>query len=70
MNQNKEGTKKEKEQEIKVKLPHFEITKFKGTHFYWVRFWTQFEAEIKKSKLPSAVKFSYLKSFAESKVKS
>ena len=33
MNQNKEETKKEKEQEIKVNLPHFEITKFKGTIF-------------------------------------
>ena len=28
----KEGTKKEKEQDIKVRLKKLEITKFKGTH--------------------------------------
>ena len=44
-----------------VKLPKLEISKFKGTHIDWVRFWNQFEAEIDSVTLAEVSKFSYLK---------
>ena len=61
---------KTEEKEIKVKLPKLEITKFKGTHLDWLRFWNQFENEIDKSHLSPVAKYSYLKEFVEPKVRS
>eukprot|EP00795_Rhopilema_esculentum_P000485 gene485-10161_t len=34
-----------------VKLPKLSITKFKGTHIDWFRFWNQFETEVDKQNL-------------------
>ena len=64
-----EQTKQERDKEIKVKLPKLEITKFNGTHLDWVRFWSQYEVEIDKSKLPAVTKFSYLKELVIPKVR-
>ena len=64
-----EQTKQERDKEIKVKLPKLEITTFNGTHLDWVRFWSQYEVEIDKSKLPAVTKFSYLKEFVIPKVR-
>ena len=44
-----------------AKLPKLAITKFKGTHLDWTRFWNQFEAEIDTANVPQITKFSYLK---------
>ena len=54
---------------ISAKLPKLVITKFKGTHADWPRFWGQFEAEIDKSGVPQATKFSYLKELVDPKVR-
>lgn len=50
-----------KQPESKVKLPKLEITKFKGTHMDWFRFWNQYEVEIDKADISPVTKFSYLK---------
>ena len=44
-----------------AKLPKLEISKFKGSHIDWVRFWNRFEAEIDSVTLAEVSKFSYLK---------
>ena len=44
-----------------AKLPKLIITKFKGTHLDWKRFWNQFKAEIDSANIPQITKFSYLK---------
>ena len=36
-----------------AKLPKLVISKFKGTHLDWQRFWGQFKTEIDKALLPS-----------------
>ena len=66
----KEQIKQERDKEIKIKLPKLEITKFNGTHLDWVQFWSQYEVEIDKSKLPAITKFSYLKELVIPKVRS
>ena len=65
----KEQTKQVSDKEIKVKLPKLEITKVNGTHLNGVRFWSQYEAEIDKSKLLAATKFSHLKELAITQVR-
>ena len=54
---------------ISAKLPKLVITKFKGTHADWPRFWGQFEAEIDKSGAPQVTKFFYLKELVDPKVR-
>ena len=54
---------------IQVKLPKLEITKFKGTHIDWFRFWIQFEAEIDKQSIDPITKFNYLKEFLDPKAR-
>ena len=54
---------------IQVKLPKLEITKFKGTHIDWFRFWNQFEAEIDKQSIDPVTKFNYLKEFLDPKAR-
>ena len=56
----REEEKKDPKMEVKVKLPKLEITKFKGNHLDWTRFWSQFEMEIDRSSLVPVTKFSYL----------
>ena len=53
---------------VNTKLPKLVITKFNGTHFEWLRFWNQFEAEIDTAQIPAVTKFSYLKELLEKKV--
>ena len=55
--------------EIRAKLPKLTITKFNGTNIDWLRFWSQFRAEIDKSNLPQVTKFSYLKELLIQKVR-
>ena len=38
-----EEERKDAKSEVKVKLPKLEITKLKGNHQDWTRFWSQFE---------------------------
>ena len=35
-----------------AELPKLVITKFKGTHLDWARFWNQFEAKIDSTNIP------------------
>ena len=58
------------QKQISVKLPKLEITKFKGTHMDWFRFWSQFETEVDKQNIDPVTKFNYLKEFLEPKVRS
>ena len=58
-----------KDQKLKAKLPKLEITKFQGTHVDWLRFWSQFEAEIDQAELGKVAKFSYLKELLVPKVR-
>ena len=44
-----------------VRLQKSQITKLDGTHADWLRFWSQFEAEIHAAEIPAVTKFSYLK---------
>ena len=68
-----EGRKLQSKEEFTTnsaaKLPKLVITKFKGTHADWPRFWGQFEAEIDKSGAPQVTKFSYLKELVDPKVR-
>ena len=54
---------------ISAELPKLVITKFKGTHADWLRFWNQFEAEIDAANVPQITNFSYLKELLEPKVR-
>ena len=58
------------QKQISVKLPKLEITKFRGTHMDWFRFWSQFETEVDKQNIDPVTKFNYLKEFLEPKVRS
>ena len=51
------------------KLPKLVITKFKGAHLDWTRFWNQFEAEIDTANIPQITKFSYLKEMLQPNVR-
>ena len=42
----REEERKDAKPEVKVKLPKPEVTKFKGNHLDWTRFWSQFDTEI------------------------
>ena len=66
----REEERKDAKLEVKVKLPKLEITKFKGNHVDWTRFWIQFETEIDRSSLSPVAEFSYLKEFLEPKARS
>ena len=66
----REEEKKDAKLEVKVKVPKLEITKLKGNHLDWTRFWSQFEMEIDRSSLAPITKFSYLKEFLEPKARS
>ena len=50
----------------KVKLPKLVIS---ANQLHWLRFWNEFNAEIKKSTLPRVSKFSYLKELLVAKEK-
>ena len=52
-----------------AKLPKLTITKFNGNILDWTRFWGQFSEGIDKSDMAAISKFSYLKEFADSKVR-
>ena len=56
--------------QVQTKLPKLVISKFKGTHTDWTRFWGQFEAEIEAAEVSKVTKFSYLKELLEPKVRS
>eukprot|EP00112_Aurelia_sp_Birch-Aquarium-sp1_P003366 Seg1376.1 transcript_id=Seg1376.1/GoldUCD/mRNA.D3Y31 product="Solute carrier family 35 member F5" protein_id=Seg1376.1/GoldUCD/D3Y31 len=56
------------QKQISVKLPKLEITKFKGTHMDWFRFWSQFETEVDRQNIDPVTKFNYLKEFLEPKL--
>lgn len=45
------------------------VIQFNGMHVDWVRFWSQFEAEIDTAQIPAVTKFSYLKEMLEKKVR-
>eukprot|EP00112_Aurelia_sp_Birch-Aquarium-sp1_P004317 Seg1487.14 transcript_id=Seg1487.14/GoldUCD/mRNA.D3Y31 product="hypothetical protein" protein_id=Seg1487.14/GoldUCD/D3Y31 len=45
------------QKQISVKLPKLEITKFKGTHMDWFRFWSQFETEVDRQNIDPVTKF-------------
>ena len=55
---------------VMIKLPKLEITKFKGTHVDWFRFWNQFKTEVDQQNIEQITKFNYLKEFIEPKVRS
>ena len=61
--------KDEKAELVKVKLPKLVITPFQANHLDWLRFWNEFNAEIKESALPAMSKFSYLKELLVPKAK-
>ena len=44
-----------------AKVPKLEISKLKGIHIDWVRFWNEFEAELDSVTLAEVSKFSYSK---------
>ena len=48
-------------QKLNVRLQKLQITKFDRTCTDWLRFWSQFEAEIHAADIPAVTKFSYLK---------
>lgn len=55
-----EDTRKDQNQNdksINAKLPKLVITKFKGTHTDWLRFWNQFKAEIDSFDVSPITKF-------------
>ena len=56
--------------QVQTKLPKLVISKFKGTHTDWTRFWGQFEAEIEAAEVSKVTKFFYLKELLEPKVRS
>ena len=58
-----------KGQKVSAKLPKLVITKFKGTHIDWLRFWSQFEAEVDAAEIAKVTKFSYLKELLEPKLR-
>ena len=55
--------------EVYSKLPKLVITKFKGTHLDWTRFWNELEAEIDSANIPQITRFSYLKEMLHSNVR-
>ena len=54
---------------LSVKLPKLNISHFNGTYEDWPRFWNQFVEIIDKTAMPGVMKFAYLKSFLDPKVK-
>ena len=56
-------------QEMRVKLPHINISKFEGNITDFLRFWSTFSEEIDKSSIPTTSKFSYLKELLSPKVR-
>ena len=50
-----------KELTTNEKLKKLVITKFKGTHLDWTRFWNKLKAEIGTANIQQITKFSYLK---------
>ena len=55
---------------MKVKLPKLIISKPEGTNLDWLRFWSQFEAEIDHPDITTVSKFSYLQELLIPKVRS
>ena len=41
---------------VMIKLPELEITKFKGTHVDWFRFWNQFKTEVDQQNIDQITK--------------
>ena len=58
------------QKQLSVKLAKLEMTKFKGTHMDWFRFWSQFETEVERQNIDPLTKFNYFKEFLEPKVRS
>lgn len=55
--------------ETTAKLPRLIISTFNGTPTDWVRFWSEFEAEIDHAKIPNISKFSYLKELLDPQIR-
>ena len=55
--------------QILMKLPKLSISRFRGTHLDFFRFWNTFETEVDKATIDPITKFNYLKEFLESKVR-
>ena len=56
-------------QKPNVRLQKLQITKSDRTYTDWIRFWSQFEAEIHAADIPAVTKFSYLKELVVPKVR-
>ena len=52
-----------------MKLPKLVISKFKGSHLDWFRFWNQFEAGIENADCSQIAKFSHLKELLPDRVR-
>ena len=50
-----------KVQQVEAKLPELVISKFNSIYTDWPRFWGQYMESIKKLRLASITKFSYLR---------
>ena len=55
--------------QILMKLPKLSISRFRGTHLDFFRFWNTFETEVDKANIDPITKFNYLKEFLEPKVR-
>ena len=55
--------------QILMKLPKLSISRFRGTHLDFFRFWNTFETEVDKATIDPITKFNYLKEFLEPKVR-
>ena len=52
-----------------MKLPKLTISKFKGNHLDWFRFWSQYEAGVENADCSQVAKFSHLKELLPNKVR-
>ena len=52
-----------------AKLPKLVISKFRGELTDWLRFWSQFEAEIDRAEVPGVINYSYLKELVDPKIR-
>ena len=52
-----------------MKLPKLSISRFRGMHLDFFRFWNTFETEVNKANIDPITKFNYLKEFPEPKVR-
>ena len=69
LSQNKQSVAAAKPSQGNVKMPKLIVSKFQGTPQDWVRFWGQFEAQIRKAEAPAVTKFWYLREVVDLKVR-